>query len=194
MNVITFRKSSKLHRCCYFESKSYPAVIDVWGATKTKENLHHIHFLTHRDAWENVNCSAGKETFYLTDSSRPNRHRYVAPACKIVGPRVWFGNKFSMKRSRTRHNNSDALRTKERNITDGLGCQDSWGGGNSTYVDLRRIRAGHLNLKKSCGLAEKSVNVVSTVSTITVGPSLNLSKQRPVGCPIGRNELHENGK
>jgi len=26
-------------------------------------------------------CSAGKETFFLTDSSRPNRHRYVAPEC-----------------------------------------------------------------------------------------------------------------
>jgi hypothetical protein len=53
----------------------------VWGGThatnprKTKDNLHHIHLLRHRDAWDNVLSSTGKETFFFADSSQPNRHR-----------------------------------------------------------------------------------------------------------------------
>jgi hypothetical protein len=130
---------------------------DVWGGTQatypleTKENLHHIQFLPYRDAIDNVLCSTGKDTHFLTDCSRPNGHRYVAQECKVLGTR-----------------NSDALRTKQRNIESGLGCQDSWGGINSTYVDMRSSQAVYLNLKKSCGLREKSVNVMSSVLAITV--------------------------
>jgi len=46
---------------------------DVSGGTpaavplKAKENLYHIHLLPHRDAWDNGLCSAGKETFFLTN-------------------------------------------------------------------------------------------------------------------------------
>jgi len=50
------------------------------------------------------------------------------------------------------------------------------------------------NLQKSFGLTEQSAIFVSSVPTITVGPSLNLTKQRLVGCPIGRNEFHQNEK
>ena len=52
---------------------------------------------------------------------------------------------------------------------------------NGTYVDLRNNQAVQLDLKKSRRLREQSVNVLSSVSAITVGPSLNLTKQRPVG-------------
>jgi hypothetical protein len=90
-----------------------------------------------------------------------------------------------------RHSNSDALRTKRRNITIGLGSQDTWGGENSTYEDLRIIREVHLNLKKSFGLTEKCVNIVSTVPTIRVCPSLNLTKQSPFARPMWRNEFHQ---
>jgi len=86
------------------------------------------------------------------------------------------------------------LWTKQRNTTNGLGCQDSWGGVNSTYVDLLSIWAVHLNLKKSRLLIEQSVNVGPSVPTITVGPTLNLTKQRPVECPIGRKEFQQHGK
>jgi len=55
---------------------------------------HHIQFLPHRDAWDNVLCSTGKETFFFTDSSRPNRHRWVAQKYKVGVPRIWFGNNF----------------------------------------------------------------------------------------------------
>jgi len=43
---------------------------------------------------------------------------------------------------------------------------------------------GHMNLK--------FVNVLLSEPTITVGPSLNLTKQRPVGCSVWPNELHHN--
>jgi len=39
---------------------------------KTKQNLEYIQFLPHRDACENVLCSTGKETYFLTDRSQPN--------------------------------------------------------------------------------------------------------------------------
>ena len=54
---------------------------DVWGGThapkplQTKENLHHIHILPHRDAWDNVLYSKCNETFFFTDSLQQNRHR-----------------------------------------------------------------------------------------------------------------------
>ena len=125
---------------------------------------------------------------------RNQRHRNVAQECKVGDPRIWLGINFSQQRNWMRNNKSAALRTKQRNITNGLGYQDSWGGVNSTYVHLRSIRAVHLNFKKSCGLTEQSVNVASSVPTITVGPSLNLTKQRPVACPLGPNEFQQNGK
>jgi uncharacterized membrane protein len=48
------------------------------------------------------------------------------------------------------------------------------------YVELRSSQAVHLNLKNTCGLREQSMNVVSSVHTITVGPLLNSTKRRPV--------------
>jgi hypothetical protein len=51
----------------------------------------------------------------------------------------------------------------------------------------------HLNLKKSFGLNEPSVNVVSSVPTIRVGFSLNLSKQNPDPCLMGCKEYYKNG-
>jgi len=57
---------------------------DVWGGThatiplKTKENLHHIQFWPHTDARNKGLCSEGKETFFLTDGSRP-----VAQECPL---------------------------------------------------------------------------------------------------------------
>jgi len=150
---------------------------------KTKENLHPIHFLPHRDAWDNVICSTGKETFFLTDSSQQNKHSWIAHEWKFGGSRIWFGINFSQQRNFTWNNNGSALRTKLRNITNGLGRQDSRGGVNSTYVHLRSIRAVHFSLIKSCGLTEQSVNVVSSVPTIMADPSLKLTKQRPAGLP-----------
>jgi len=41
---------------------------------------------------------------------------------------------------------------------------------------------------------EHSVNVVSSCATVTVGPSLNLTKNRPVGCPMGPEEFPSNAK
>jgi len=39
--------------------------------SEEKENLHHVRYLPHSDAWEKGLCSAGKGTFFLTDSSQP---------------------------------------------------------------------------------------------------------------------------
>ena len=50
------------------------------------------------------------------------------------------------------------------------------------------------NLQKSFGLTEQNAILVSSLPTITVGPSLNLTKQHLVGCPIGRNEFHQKEK
>jgi len=49
-------------------------------------------------------------------------------------------------------------------------------------------------LKKSCGVTEHSVSVVTSVPTSTVGPSLNLTKQRLAGCRIKPDEFHEKVK
>jgi hypothetical protein len=57
---------------------------------------------------------------------------------------------------------------------------------------VSNIRAVHVNLKKLFGLTEPSVNVVSSVPTIRVGFSPNLSKQSPDPCPTGRKEFHQN--
>jgi len=46
-------------------------------------------------------------------------------------------------------------------------------------------------LKKECGTSEESANVLPCVLAITVGRSLNLTKQRPVTCPIGPKEFHQ---
>jgi hypothetical protein len=56
---------------------------------------------------------------------------------------------------------------------------------------MRITHALHLNFKSSCGIAEYSVNVVYPVPTITAGPSLNLTKQRTVLCPVQPNEFHQ---
>jgi len=49
-------------------------------------------------------------------------------------------------------------------------------------------------LKKSYGLTEQSVHVVSSVATVTVGPSLNLTKKRLLVALWGPREFYENGK
>jgi len=57
---------------------------DVWGGThntlplNTKQDQEHSQILPLRDAWDKEVCSAGKETFFLTDSSRP-----VAQECTL---------------------------------------------------------------------------------------------------------------
>jgi hypothetical protein len=60
----------------------------------------------------------------------------------------------------------------------------------TSYVKLRST----FKLQTTCGVIEQRVNVVSSVSTITVGPLLNLIKQRPVGCLIGPKEFYLNAK
>ena len=92
---------------------------------------------------------------------RNQRHRNVAPECEGGGSGIWFGKKYSQQRNWNRNNNSGPLRTKWWNIPNGLRCQDSRGGANSTYVHLCSIRAVQLNFKKSRGLTEQGVNVVS---------------------------------
>ena len=76
-------------------------------------------------------------------------------------------------------------------FTNGLGCQDSSGGVYSTDVDLRSSQAVHLNMKNACRISKQSVNVVSSVSTTTVSPLLNLTKERPFACPMGPKEFHQ---
>jgi hypothetical protein len=46
----------------------------------------------------------------------------------------------------------------------------------------------------SCGLTEEGVNVVSPMPPITVDPSQNIIKQRPVGCPVAPKEFYRNAK
>jgi hypothetical protein len=53
---------------------------------------------------------------------------------------------------------------------------------------------GTFIFEKPCVHTEDSVNVVSSVLMITVGLSLNLTKQRPGAHPIGPKEFHQNGK
>jgi len=129
------RLQLKSHRYCYFEPLFYPAVmmfeevhmpLSLWRKKRI--------LLPHRDAWDNGLCSAGKETFFLTDSSQQNNPSLIANEWKFGGSRIWFWIIFSQQHNWTRHNNSAALRTKQHNITNGLGCQDSRGGVNSTHV------------------------------------------------------------
>jgi hypothetical protein len=77
-----FSKAPKISQmlpiCTPLLSDSY----DILGGThatnplKTKQNLHHIQFLPHIDACENVFCSTGKQTVFLTDRLQQNRQRY----------------------------------------------------------------------------------------------------------------------
>jgi hypothetical protein len=85
-------------------------------------------------------------------------------------------------------------RNSATHVTNGLGYQGSWGGVHSTYCELRKSQAVHLNLKLSHVTTEQRVNVVSTVPMITVGPSFKLTKQRPAECPVGPNEFHHKPK
>jgi len=75
------------------------ACYDVWGGThttiplKTKQNQHDIQLLPHRDEWHKGVCSAGKETFFYTDSSR-----HVVQECSlqfqvmplVILPSIWI--------------------------------------------------------------------------------------------------------
>jgi hypothetical protein len=66
-----FSKTLKTSQILLFRTPLLSGNYDVWGGTldtnrlKTKDNLHHIHFLPHRDPWENVLSSRGKETFSI---------------------------------------------------------------------------------------------------------------------------------
>jgi hypothetical protein len=148
---------------------------DIWGGThasntpKTKEDLQ-LRCLPHRDAWDKVICSADKETTFLNDSSRPNRHRCVAHMWKVGSPHILFGNKFYSNATGDDTSRATPCGQKERNITSGLGCQDCCGGVISTYVDLLSIQTVHLISKLSCGLTEEGVNVVSSMPPSTVDP------------------------
>jgi len=114
----------------------------------SNENLHHIHFLPQRDAWDNLLCSTGKETFFLTDSSQQNKHSWMAHEWKFGGSRIWFGINFSQQSNWTRNNKSAALRTKHRNITYGFRCRDSRGGVNSTYRTSAQCPGGTFKFKR----------------------------------------------
>ena len=85
-------------------------------------------------------------------------------------------------------------RNSATHVTNGLGWQGSWGGVHSTYCELRKSQAVHLNLKLSHVSTLQSVNVVSTMPTTTVGHSFELTKQRPAECPVGPNEFHHKTK
>jgi len=153
-------KSFKTSEMLRFWSTVLSGSYDVWGGThatkhlKTKENQHHVHLLTHWDAWNNVFCPTGKETLLLTDSSRPVIFK-ESQQCKVRDPRIWFINNFSYECNWTLNNKSEALRTKQRIITNWLGYQDSWGGEIITYVDLGSVIAGHINLKSHAVLLNK---------------------------------------
>jgi hypothetical protein len=49
---------------------------------------------------------------------------------------------------------------------------------------------GTFKFESTRGLIEHGMNVVSSVSTITIDPSLNLFKQRRVGYPLGPKKFH----
>jgi hypothetical protein len=74
-------KAPKISQMLLFCAPVLSGSYDVWGGRhatkplKTKDNLHHIHFLPYRDACESVLCSTGKETFIIADRSQPNRQR-----------------------------------------------------------------------------------------------------------------------
>jgi len=94
-------KAPKSSQMLLFWTPVISSSYDVWWGThatsplKTKDNLQHIHFLSHRDAWEKVICSTGKETCFLTDSSQPNRYNYVAHLWEVGRLRLWYANNFS---------------------------------------------------------------------------------------------------
>jgi hypothetical protein len=92
----------------------------------TKEDLHYVQFLCHRDAFEKVHSSTGNKPFFLTDRSQPNTHRLLEQALKVGGPIILFSNNFSKQRYEMRCNNSDAMRKNRcKYLTNGLVCQDS---------------------------------------------------------------------
>ena len=73
-----FSKALKTSQMLLFWPPLLSGGYDVWGGThatntEDKENLHHIQFLRHTDAWDDVICSIGKKTFLFTGSSRQNR-------------------------------------------------------------------------------------------------------------------------
>jgi len=79
MNAITSRKRPKISQMLIFCTPVLSDSYDVWGGThatkplKTKDHLHHIHFLPYRDACKYVLCSTGKEIFIITDRSEQNK-------------------------------------------------------------------------------------------------------------------------
>jgi len=71
-------ESAQISQILVFWTPVLSGSYDVWGGThdtnppKMKDNLSHIDYLPHRYAGDNLLCSTGKETFFLTDSSRSN--------------------------------------------------------------------------------------------------------------------------
>jgi len=176
-------KAPKTSQILLFYTPVLSCRYDVWEGTHAKDKRQSTShsLLTSQRCMRVLDCSTGKETFLLTDRSQPNRYHYVAHAWKVGGPRLWYGNNFSKQCYCTWRNNSDALRTKQRNIPNGLGCQYIWGGINSSFVGLRNNKEVHLDSRKSCRLTEQSASVVLSLPSGTVERSLNSTTSHQIG-------------
>ena len=87
-----FSKALKTSQMLLFWPPLLSSGYDVWGGTHATnplktENLHHIHFLCHRHAWDNVLCSICKEIFFFTDSSWQNNVRFMFGSARLA---VWM--------------------------------------------------------------------------------------------------------
>jgi hypothetical protein len=84
-----FSNAPKNSQMLPFCTRAISGRCDVRGGThatkplKTKENLHYILFLPHRDACENMLCSIRKHTFFLTDRSLPYIRTWLSSACVL---------------------------------------------------------------------------------------------------------------
>jgi hypothetical protein len=184
MNVITYWKRPKLHRCCYFEPLFYPAVMMFEEA--------HMPLILWRQK-----TIYSTFTSYLTEmhANRCFARQVKRPSSLPTDPNQtdiikWRTNEkledIAFDMGIIPHNNAlgrnattaTSCGQNSADIPKGLGSQDSWGGVNSTYGEPRNNKAVHLNIRKSCGLTEQSVNVVLSVPSGTVGLSLNLTRQR----------------
>jgi hypothetical protein len=73
MNVIKLFERTEIFKDDAVCTPDLSGRYEFWGGIratnplKTTENLHYIHIQSDRDAWENMSCSKGKDTFFLTD-------------------------------------------------------------------------------------------------------------------------------
>ena len=92
VDELVVSKAPEYSQISLFSTPVLSGSYDVWGGTrdtkpmKTEDNLHHVHFLPHRDEWDNVLCCTGKETFFITNRSQE---------WKFGSHRIWFGKNFS---------------------------------------------------------------------------------------------------